>query len=93
VYAPPTTAQVEVDRHDTPETAKGIVTTAGCCHGVLLAPVSTVTPACADAPEVVPTAAQVPMDGHDTSNSVATTDGTGSEVHEAPPSELDRIRP
>jgi hypothetical protein len=93
VYAPPTTAQAEVDRQDTPETARGIVTTVGCCHGVSPAPDNTETPACAVAPEVAPTAAQVPMDGHETANSVATTDGTGSVVHEAPPLGLARITP
>jgi hypothetical protein len=93
VYAPPTTAQLEVDRHDTPETARGMVTTVGRCHGVGLAPVSTVTPACVDAAGVLPTAAQEPIEGHETSKNVATVAGTGSEVHEAPPLALVRIKP
>jgi hypothetical protein len=93
VYAPPTTAQLEVDGHDTPETARGMVTIVGRCHGVWLAPVSTVTPACVDAAGVLPTATQEPIDGHETANRVATEEGTGSEVHEAPPFPLVRIRP
>jgi hypothetical protein len=93
VYGPPTTAQLEVEVQDTPDMLRGMVTTVGCCQGVGPAPVSTVTPPRADCAAVLPTAAQVPREGHEMSNSVATADGTGSEVQVAPPSELARIRP